>query len=284
MDTPHELMRLWGQYSIQSPDQFCSSLGLAIPSFRAAFESRGLDWDTPVEYPWRDPKFMGTITSLRPQLELYVDESRSALRSYLVSRKFPLANTAQVVDVGWRGTIQDNITWATGVAATGTYLGLFTFLNRQPPGRKVGVAFDENLNRNATERIRRAVSPVERLLTPRLPSTVGYQANGTPITREDPALTQGVTGALQTFQHGVVEGCVDALALFRGSRLEAQERGLAALKAIDDFLQTPTPSVVALFLSLVHDETFGAGGPRLADELGGWEEARGCLNLLHLDD
>jgi FMN phosphatase YigB (HAD superfamily) len=281
LQIPDELMRLWGQYSIQSPHQFCSSLALDAASFRAAFESGGFPWDVPVEYPWQNSKFTGVIGVLQPQIEGHIAESRKGLRSYLVHRGFPLTGTAYVIDVGWRGTIQDNLTWATGVAATGTYLGLFTFLNRQPPGHKHGVAFDENLHRAATNRIRRAVSPVERLLTPRLPSTLGYDATGTPIVREDPAVTEGVARALQAFQHGAVEGALDALALFRRTSLEGLEQGVAARHAVDDFLRVPSPSVVALYLTLMHDETFGMGATRrLPDDLNGWDEAQGLLNHL----
>jgi len=280
LETPSELMRIWGQYSVQSPRQFCTSLGLDIPSFRAAFEAHDLSWDTPVTYPWQDPRFMRTVQGLKPQLSQHVAEARSALRNYLLSREVPLAGEGHVLDVGWRGTIQDNLSWATGTRFSGTYLGLFEFLNRQPPGRKAGVAFDENMTRPATERIRRAVSPIERLITPPLPSVVGYEPSGVPVRQEDPPGSPAVSMGLTTFQHGVIEGTIDALAIFRRTSSSVADRGVAALLTMDDFLGSPSAPLAALYASLVHDETFGAGGLGVSEtSFGTWHEAASSLTL-----
>lgn len=64
--------------------------------------------------------------------------------NYLKSLNFFEKNKL-IVDIGWRGSIQDNILYIDKSIKSGCYLGLFEFFKNQNSNNKVGYIFDNNI-------------------------------------------------------------------------------------------------------------------------------------------
>ena len=163
-------------YSKQSVSAMLTSIGLVPEEVSDHLERVGLTPETQLDDAGTDPRVQELFDS--PEFGLLVSEhvetSRTLLGEYIAERT-EVTDPFVVVDVGWRGTIQDNLVRALGIErSTGIYFGLFPFLNAQAPGsRKVALAFDGN----SGEQFAFAEPPavLERPWTADVDSTVGYR-------------------------------------------------------------------------------------------------------------
>src|SRR6185295_6164659 len=146
----------------------------------AAIAEAGLTVDDVVAHAATDERVAVLLD--RPDVRSHVDRAlrrrREALDAYL-RQEMDLAHAdVLVVDVGWRGTIQDNLARVLpDHRLHGLYLGLFPYLNPKPvEGTKRAVAFDANAGDPFVH-----VSPpaaIESPLTPDIPSPVDYTMRG----------------------------------------------------------------------------------------------------------
>src|SRR5690606_3326136 len=101
---------------------------------------------------------------------------RSALMAYLTAKDFPLTGSVAVVDIGWRGTIQDNLAYVLpSVRIDGFYLGLEKYLNPQPSNvRKFAFGPDINTESPQHADVFAKVDPIKMLCNSPHGSVVGY--------------------------------------------------------------------------------------------------------------
>jgi len=108
-----EMMRLWNQYSIQSMQAFGKSVALEDEKFRPWLDKYGVPMDEVITYPWLDDRiqklfldsdfiefFQSHINSLRERLLQY---------AYQKGLEKERPEDIAIVDIGWRGSIQDNL-------------------------------------------------------------------------------------------------------------------------------------------------------------------------------
>ncbi len=277
---PAELMRLWSMYSTQSPRGLVASLGLDEEPARTVFDRHGLDFDEPVRHPWEDAGVRAAIAD--PELRLVVDanraEQRELLNRYLDDRGLADGNLL-VVDLGWRGTIQDNLAQATDRAMTGVYLGLYRFLNDQPTnGDKVGWLFDHNDDEADTWTIDE-VAPLEMVFNAPGGSVTSYRLDragdtgetgdeaddrpeaGTVVAEReiDPAEEAVITGPVAAFQAGILAATGSVLDLVARHGLTSDDLRPLARKLAGGLVRQPPPEVAEAFFALSHNETFGTG-------------------------
>jgi len=260
-----ELMRMWRQYSSQSPAALFRSLGMEAGLVSEALLRRyGLLEDVEIDEPWQDRALLDFLnsTGFRKVIAEHLTMSKTRLRDYLHTREWPV-DWAEVVDVGWRGSIQDNLTRATGTHTKGSYLGLFPHLNQPDGTQKNGFAFDR-FDFDYHSYVGNKVSVIERFLTPIMRSPRGYAVGGSVLYSEPDLVEDHARSYLSSFSTGVNLGCLAMYQNLQYNSADGFVARVAARDAISDFIDNPSLASANLFLNLPHDESFGVGKSRNA--------------------
>jgi O-antigen biosynthesis protein len=260
-----ELMRLWSLYSTQSPAAFTKSLNISEVDSKRLFGEAGIKFDVPIEYPWLNADFMSIIkgAAFTRLAQEAISAQRVLLQTYLAQRGFEVSGKINlIVDIGWRGSIQDNLSRLCNGHVHGCYLGLFGFLNPQPlNGSKSAWLFDFNVAKPQFGDIE--VAPIEMLFNSLGGSVSGYVRNpddSVSSVKKSNAAEEGVfLSATRLIQDGIMDAvpdCVDFVSI-RG--LTSGDILHAGWNAFEGLLRTPTPEFAAAFFSLSHNEVFGTG-------------------------
>lgn len=259
-----EMMRLWNQYSIQSPKAFMSSLGLDVSIFGPMFESAGFHLEREIEYPWEDSQFVELFNSVDFQeaLKRHINTQKTLLSAYLEQHPEFLENkNIMVVDLGWRGTIHDNLCYITKKHLYGVYFGLFEYLNEQPEnGIKVGWLFnhsDGDIAWTISE-----VAPFEMLFNSCGGSVRGYRRKGQCVIAECKIIEQEdkvISQYIEPIQRTVLAMVPKFLDYVRLHGLTSQDLKVYAQKVCDDIIFNPPRLIAEAFYQLEHNEEFGTG-------------------------
>lgn len=261
---PDQLMRLWTLYSTQSLQGFCKSLNFDERHIKRIGAQYALEFDANVEHPWKNPAFLAFLAD--PEFQRYargsISNQRELLLKYLEQSQYPTISrgSATIVDIGWRGTIQDNLAWLTGGRTAGHYLGLFSYLNIQHP-RSTKVGWFADANGLAERRIPNEVAPLEMIFNGLGGSVVGYyQATDnveplTEIIEEEEELIR----SLAPLQEGMLAAVPIISAYMRLHGLLAEDIRDMGSDIIASIIEKPPTPIADLFAKLAHNETFGIG-------------------------
>ena len=263
-----ELMRLWNQYSVQSLHALFKSLGMDPEPFTASAARHGLDMAELILYPWQDSRVLAFLDDVRvrEETERALEARRTMLHAYLagagLSRTLP--RTVGIVDIGWRGTIQDNLAYALPESTLhGYYLGLNTYLNAQPENTRKS-AFGPDLNRSDDYRpLLDFVAPLEMLCNSPHGSVDGYRAdtNGAQAHRLVDADENRIHEEyVRHFQAGVLDAVPFWADFLRVHAYSAEEMRPLALELWSGLIRKPPPYLASAYFRLKHNENFGVGG------------------------
>lgn len=259
----NELMRLWSMYGSQSIEGLLLSLGVTDPLPSGLLARHGLEFQESVGHISNDKRMARLLAD--DTFSRFVWErlqaQRALLAQFLRQAFARESGTIIVSDVGWRGTIQDNIGQVIARPTHGVYLGLFPFLNPQSAAvRKSAVAFDGNHGHPFGY-----LSPpaaIERPWTPHEGSAIRYargQRPGEVIPVLEASETHA-TPAIGEFQSGVLEAApifadwLESLGIMSSSLSEALRAQL------QDYYTNPDPVIADIWFDSDHDDTFGAVG------------------------
>jgi len=260
----NELMRLWSMYSAQSPRGFASSLNLDDVLVRRVAERHGVGFETQIAQPWSDKAFQKMMKDpeLSEHAKIRISQQRVALLGYLEQEGFLGQKPGKrvVVDIGWRGTIQDNISRLIDRPLNGHYFALFKFLNKQHPGgSKTGWLGDDNLPLSPS--IPDQVAPLEMIFNGEGGSVVGYEEMDG-IYRAIKEVTRGeeeVVAKLRPLKAGMLAAIPQLTRYVRLHGLAAEHLKSLSRKLTIALIQAPPADVADLFGILAHNETFGVG-------------------------
>jgi FMN phosphatase YigB (HAD superfamily) len=254
------LALMWSQYADQSPRTLFESLGVDITPLEPILTACGLGLDELVPDAANDERIAELIS--HPEVGAHVErilaDRRRALEAYLRQEMDLSTPEVIVVDVGWRGTIQDNLARVLpDVRWHGCYLGLFPFLNPQPANvTKRAIAFDGNEGDPFVH-----VSPpaaVEAPLTPDRPSPVGYLVRDDHVTVVHEHEGPRTTAEIDAFQEGVLAAAprVAEWLVVNGLTSTMLRRELGEL--VSEYYGRPEGGVADIWFGSTHDDTFGA--------------------------
>lgn len=174
--TLSEFMRVWNLYSTQSFSAFASTLGMEQGIFIPLLRKYDIELEEEIVYPWEDLRVQRLFADVNfvELIENKVNSNRKLIERYFEQVGLTNGNYG-VVDIGWRGTIQDNISYIQPDSKLhGYYLGLSKFLNDQP-GNTEKSSFAINLNDSDSNRdLLDLVAPLEMLMNSPNGSVVGY--------------------------------------------------------------------------------------------------------------
>lgn len=260
------LMRLWGLYSTQSLGALFSSLGVDGIQFSVHLIKYGLNLVDDIRYPWLDLRMHGLFSDadFTSKLGEQLGAKRESLIGYLAEKEFPMVGKVAVVDIGWRGTIQDNLAYLLpNVRIDGFYLGLDKFINQQPVNvRKF--AFCINLNDAESEyaHLFAKVAPIEMLCNSPNGSVVGYvNVDGVYSAKRLVAESENISfhGSVFYFQQGVVFAAKVLGEKIRRHVVPVQTLREFAIRNWVDICMSPPAVIADAYFGLSHNESFGLG-------------------------
>lgn len=262
-----ELMRMWNLYSTQSLFALARSLGLEPAALEGLCTRHGIPLGEEIVYPWQDARVQALFAD--PDFQALVsgksDADAEHLLAYLEQHGLaPADSRIGIVDIGWRGTIQDNLAHLLPEKTFfGHYLGLARVLNEQPAnGRKY--AFGPDLNRDPeASHLLDAVAPLEMLSNSPNGSVEGYRVSPSGEIAARRLVDEGENsvfhGYVSHFQQGVLFAArtwADYLDNHAVASAELRPRALAIWNA----LVAHTPGeMMAAYTALNHNEVFGVG-------------------------
>ena len=269
VDTPSvdEFMRIWRMHPQQSVGGFLTTLDCQPEAFLPSIARVGLGLDE-LMWPQQDPRFQRLLAdeTFSALLRVQLANKRSLLLRYLAQEREGTDSTRLfVVDIGWRGTIQDNLALCLPTTAvTGVYLALYPFLNAQPKNcTKIAYISDGYPDGAALlRRLEGCQIAIEMFLHSDLGSVVRYHENNGMIEAErvmDPSESHIHECFTRDFQAGVLRGVGAHLA-----RIAQDPRGASVLVApimeqLAWVCTHPHPSLALPYFALTHNELFGGG-------------------------
>ncbi|MBL8965131.1 MAG: HAD family hydrolase, partial [Phycisphaerae bacterium] len=264
--SPDELMRIWSQYSVQSIGALLASLGMAPREFAEAAARFGLQLDDPIRYPWQDARVLAFIAdnALRNAAESHIERRREELLAYLADAGvWPHSAHMHIVDIGWRGTIQDNLAHLLPqTEIRGCYLGLSRYLNRQPANTVKG-AYGPNLNEtDGDSGLLDFVAPIEMLCNSAGGSVREYRlgADRVEVVRQvDPDENAVFNACARHFQAGVFDSIPFWADFLRTHAYTATDLRPLALERWREIIDRPPAFLARAYFRLKHNETFGVG-------------------------
>jgi FMN phosphatase YigB (HAD superfamily) len=261
--TDREMMRLWSQYHTQSVRSFLESLGASLVDYLHVIQENGIDPEEMINSPWQDKRFLNLLAdrTFLDHLQTEQREKRNNLIEFFHDCQFGQEGKAFIVDIGWRGTIQDNLALIfPNSIIEGCYLGLQRFFNPQPVNtRKYGYIADRN--RGESHVMLKHVMPFEMLCFGTGGSAVGYrrEASGmmAPEFQCDPEEDRIHNERIHYFQEGVVAGVEQVCRIVSQHGISIRELRAEANVLATHFLTSPPMEMCRAFSALKQDDTFG---------------------------
>ncbi|ADC62144.1 hypothetical protein [Allochromatium vinosum] len=262
-----EMRRLWSLYDSQSLFALARSLGLEPQALEPICARHGLPLAETIVHPWLDVRVKALFTD--PVFVRFVSDKiaadRRAALSYfaqqgLVDGRGPFG----LVDIGWRGTIQDNLALLLpNTRFFGYYLGLQRFLNPQPPnGLKRAYGPDANLSLFFSHLLD-AVSPMEMLCNSPHGSVMGYRLEGGgahALRLSEPTENTVHAEVVRHFQDGVLFACRHWAPHVEAHSIRSQDLREQACQLWNDLIERPDRQVSEAYAALKHNDVFGVGG------------------------
>lgn len=199
-------------------------------------------------------------------LQEYWEQQAHLLSAY--TSQFSMATFKNIIicDVGWRGTIQHSLSLCfPHLSFSGLYFGIFIDPHRDEEvsilsrsGNRSGIVFDRR-NGDRFEHVNPPAA-IERVLTPPIPSCVGYETiNNRVVPKfECKTIDSAEVGPIPIIQHCIKHNIENALAflLCESPTDHALKEVLADL--LVGYYETPFSSVADAWFETRHDDTFGA--------------------------
>lgn len=255
-----EMMRIWSLYSEQSMSSLASSLNLSFSNMKRFCDKHNININEKIKYPWKDNRVKSLFTD-HIFLKWVKEEclkQRKSLWQYLEKIGFePGASKRRLmVDIGWRGSIQDNIAFIVNGDVEGIYMALYEYLAEQPTNAiKYGFMMDHNKRKigHLGE-----FSALEFICNGSGGSVVSY--------KNSKAVKEVINGEERVVVNDVIpvqEKIIDQISKMIPDLcmlpLDVNALGEVARLFARSYLNDPDPIIADMFQKLEHNETFGVG-------------------------
>ena len=265
--TTREMMRVWNLYSQQSIGQLLRTLDVNAFPFEPLLDRHGLDAEEVIKFPWKDRRVQRLFANplFRRLIEQQRDRRRATALEYLRDKGLG-SGPAVMVDIGWRGTIQDNIAHLLPRhKIAGWYLGLVRLLNEQPPNAaKHAIGPDARRDPELLLQIIYNVSPLEMLANTDTGSVRRYRRgpDGSIVATRvhDEAEDDVWRRFTRYFQQGALAAAPEVASWARTFAVDPMEMKPMVLDLLRAVKANPPRVLAEAYFSLKHNETFGVGG------------------------
>lgn len=260
------LQRMWSQYKEQTPKSFFKSLGIPLREVKEYLDKYGIDINR-VSSLSSDSKFSKLLKDCEfvNYISQVLEKRKGLFSDYLTSKG--LANdevTYMVVDIGWRGSIQDNIAYfLENAKIIGKYLGLHSGYYKAPLNTRKS-AYGPNY-KDDSERVLDIVNWTgvwEMLTNSPMGSVHGYKKEEGGITTEEKINeyeTRVHNEYIKYFQMGALAAIKELDEFVEVHAITSKELRPYVLNLMKELVYKPEHILTEAYFNLNHNETFGLG-------------------------
>ena len=191
-------------------------------------------------------------------------EQKENLISYIKSFDTDIhSNGIAIVDIGWKGTIQDHIfkLFDKKVSISGYYLGLVLNLMPDDNNKKIGLVFDYKKEDIYDKVFQENISLFEVLLGASHGSADFYQKNTKnivePITHQEKEEKEIFETIIHPIQETIYKKFLQLSYTFQSSHFSILDMREVVAKIHSRMIYTPTKEEIRFFKKLYHYENFG---------------------------
>lgn len=254
-----ELMNLWGQYGNQSINDLYSSLNIKVDNYLNYFTKYDIDINEKYECIWKNQKIKNLFKDKEyiKLMEQELSKKRKNLKKYFSLKKIKEdSNPLFVVDIGWRGTIQDNIAKIySEKQITGYYLALFKFFNKQPKNvKKLSAVNDEEFTQKYVGGI---ITLLEMLFIPESGSVTHYD-NGKAYRKHVSDEFEFIKKYVNELQMGMLDGVKELTEYFNAHPHDINEIYEQFKETLINVSKKPSPKLVDAYFNIKLNDTFGS--------------------------
>lgn len=265
--SPDSFERLWIQYKEQSPRAFFKSLGVDIDTFSDLTEKYSVAIDEPRKLA-ESEEFRSFMKEPRVKVEMekILEEKKEFLLSYLSQKGLTneCGKSFLVVDIGWRGSIQDNLGFLLDKALIyGNYLGLHSSYYITPPNVFKSAYGPNYLIDNSKDLdIVNWTGVWEMLTNSPMGSIMGYcSKNGMveAVEGKNRGEVKVYEDYISYFQAGVMDSISELDNFVEVHGLTSDEFRPYIISLMSNLVYKPEYIITEAYFSLKHNETFGLG-------------------------
>ena len=255
-----ELLRLWSQYRTQSMVALFKTLAIDIEPYKKYMEKYGFDIKQDISELWFDLRMQKLCKDeeFLKQINSELKEKRKNLIDYFKNKGIMNEKGKMfIVDIGWRGTIQDNIAYIFDKKQIdGYYITLYDYYNLQPPNTKK-IKFIKN-RQIILEYISSIITVLEMIFSSNSGSVIEYK-NGKAIRKAKDEEIQAVQNYIEHIQNGMLKGSDIINEQMKIHPYEAEEFDKYIENLIKNIKENPSKDLVDIYYNLVMNDTFGTG-------------------------
>lgn len=280
-----ELLRLWSQYRVQSMKALFKTLAIDIAPYKEFMGRYDINPEENIVDPWFDLRVQRLCADkeFTSKIQVELDRKRSELLEYFKNKKGIIDDDKPmfIVDIGWRGTIQDNLAHIfKNKKIGGYYLTLYDFYNLQPENTyKISYLDDKNIKNNEIASI---ITLLEWIYNPGTGSVIEYK-QGEAIRKAKTEETDIVKKYIMPLQEGMMAGAEIINEYMKYHPYEAKETKPYVYDLIRKIKTNPSKELVEAYYSMVFNDTFGtAEYVEKDDKLSGMDKINviKCRNIL----
>lgn len=258
--TVSELLRLWSQYRCQSMKALFKTLDIDIKKYEPIIKKYEINIDEAIWEPWFNIKIQNLFSDdeFKNGINRELKEKRKQLIKFFESKGIVNDDKPMlVVDLGWRGTIQDNLAYIyTNKQIDGYYYALYDYYNVQPKNTtKFAFIKDKEIT---YEYIGKMITLFEMLFNPESGSVIYYKDNKA-IRKVKESEYNTVKNITSHIQRGMLEGSKMINKYLEYHPFENSEFDNYIYDIIRKMKEQPSKELVEAYYSLVHNDTFGTG-------------------------
>ena len=255
------LLRIWSQYRAQSMKALFKSLDIDIEKYNEYFKKYDIDKEMTIYEPWFNFKVTTLLQDkeFKKEIEKELKEKREKLLEYLKGKGIENkeGNKVYLVDIGWRGTIQDNLAFVLDkVHIEGGYIALFDYYN--PQRENVAKRAFIRDSKVTWEYVALTLTIYEMMFSSDTKSVAGYE-NGKAIRKGKKEEVDFVKNIILPIREGMIDGA-KYIAKFMKERDIMEDMYLGYIYNLArEIKENPSKILVEAYYSLVYNETFGTG-------------------------
>ena len=254
-----ELLRLWSQYREQSMKALFKTLAIDIKPYQKYMDKYDIDIEEKIICPWFDIRVQELCLDeeFTKQVNKEIKRKKEEILEYFEKSKGIVNDDKPMfmVDIGWRGTIQDNLAYIfTNKKIGGYYLTLYDFYNIQPKHTyKLSFIDDKEIRDNEVASM---ITLLEWIYNPGTGSVIGYK-DGKAIRRAKEDETKVVSKYIKPMQEGMFEATKVINEYMKYHPYEAEETKQYVYDLIRRTKVNPSKELIEAYYSMVFNDTFG---------------------------